>query len=88
MVVMGVGGPMGFVGGVIVGFAGAGAAFGAGAGAVGIEVVVWGGVAVVVGAVVVGGGGVAAGLRWAAAQLAKVRRAIKATSHFVMGISR
>lgn len=84
---MGVGRPMGFVGGVMVGFAG-GAAFGAGAGAVGIEVVVWGGVAVVVGAVVVGGGGVAAGLRWAAAQLAKVRRAIRATSHFVMGISR
>ena len=63
LVVMGVGGPIGFVGAVIVGFAGAGAVFGVGGGAVGIEVVVWGGVAVVVGAVVVGGGGVAARVR-------------------------
>ena len=88
LVVMGVGGPIGFVGGVIVGLAGAGAVFGVGAGAVGIEVV-GGGVAVVVGAVVVGGGGggVAARVRWAAAQLPTVRRAISATSRFVIRFS-
>lgn len=87
MVVMGVGGPIGFVGGVIVRFAGTGAVFGAGAGAVGIEVVVCGGVAVLVGAVVAGGEGVAARVRCAAAQLAKVTRAIKAISRFVMRAS-
>ena len=63
LVVIGVGGPIGFVGGVIVGFVGVGAALGLGAGAVGTVVVVCGGVAVVVGAVVADGGGVAARVR-------------------------
>jgi hypothetical protein len=87
LVVIGVGGPIGFVGGVIFGLLGAGVAFGAGAGAVGTELLVCGGVAVVVGAGVVGGGGVAARVRCATAQLARVRRAIRAISRFVMGFS-
>jgi len=85
LVVIGVGGPIGLVGGVIPELGVAGGVFGAGAGAVGMVVVVWGGVAVVVGAVVVGGGGVAARVRWATTQPAQVRRAIRRISLFVIG---
>ena len=75
------------VGGVIVGFVGAGAAFGAGAGAVGMVVfgaVVCTGYVGGVGAGV-GVGGVAARVRWAAAQPAEQRRAINGIRRFVMG---
>lgn len=89
LVVIGVGGPIGLVGGIIVGFAGAGAALGAGTGAVGM--VVFGAVvgAGAVGVVGAGGGagGVAARVRCAAAQSAEQRRTISGIRRFVMVIS-
>jgi hypothetical protein len=93
LVVIGVGGPIGLVGGVMFEFAGGVLVFVVGAGAVGIvafgAVVCVGGVGVAV--AVGGGGGGAAGaavrVRCAATQLAQVRIAISRISRFAMGFS-
>lgn len=101
LVVIGVGGPIGLVGGVMLGLAGAAGAVGVGAGAVGVATlgmvdcvgvaVVIGVVGIVVGVVgvVVGavGAGVAARVRCAAAQLAQLIRTINRISRFCMRFS-
>ena len=92
MVVIGVGGPIGLVGGVMFGFAGGVLVFAVAAGAVGVAafgaVVCAGGIVVAVG----GGGGGAAGTAvrvcCAANQLAQLRIAISRISRFAMGSPR
>lgn len=84
LVVIGVGGPIGFVGGVIVGLVGVCVPLGVAAGAVGV--VVCCGAVVVVGAVG-GAGGVAARVRCAAAQLPQPSNVISRISCFDMGFA-
>ncbi|HXJ88903.1 MAG TPA: hypothetical protein VMS18_18950 [Candidatus Binatia bacterium] len=77
LVVIGVGGPIGFVGAVVVG-----AAFGVGAGAAGTEVLgAWAGAVVVVGDAGCGGG-VAGAVPWAATQPAQLTMAMSKVSRF------
>jgi len=83
---MGVGGPIVFVGGVILGFAGAG--FGVGAGAVGTApfgALVCAGAVVAAGGAVGVGGGVPARVRCAAAQPVKLKIAISRMNCLIIG---
>ncbi|HWJ46364.1 MAG TPA: hypothetical protein VNS62_01850 [Candidatus Udaeobacter sp.] len=88
LVVIGVGGPIGFVGGVMFGLAGGVLVFGAGGAAVGGA---FGTVVRAAGAVVVaggaGGGTAGAAVRCAATQVAQLRIVISGISRFAMGFS-